>query len=171
VSCTECQAVQAAPPLAPLNPGKWPSRPWARLHTDFAGPFQGKTFLVIIDSKWIEAMSVGSTSSAAAILELRTLFSHYCFPETVVSDNETRFTSRNFEDFLATNGVKHLKSAPYHPANNGLAERSVLIVKRGLKKVTAGSVEERLACVLFAYRITPKALLDWHQMNCYLDAS
>jgi len=158
-SCTECQAVQAAPPLAPLNPWKWPSRPWARLHIDFAGPFQGKTFLVIIDahSKWIEAMSVGSTSSAAAILELRTLFSRYGIPETLVSDNGTGFTSGEFENFLATNGVKHLKSAPYHPATNGLAERAVQIVKRGLKKVTAGSVEERLARVLFAYRITPQS--------------
>ena len=158
-SCTECQAVQAAPPLAPLNPWKWPARPWARLHIDFAGPFQGKTFLVIIDahSKWIEAMSVGSTSSAAAILELRTLFSRYGIPETLVSDNGTGFTSGEFENFLATNGVKRLKSAPYHPATNGLAERAVQIVKRGLKKVTAGSVEERLARVLFAYRITPQS--------------
>ena len=158
-SCTQCQVVQAVPPQAPLNPWKWPSRPWARLHVDFAGPFQGKIFLVIIDahSKWIEAMSVSSTSSAAAISELRTLFSRYGIPETVVSDNGTGFTSKEFQDFLTANGVKHLKSAPYHPATNGLAERAVQIVKRGLKKVTAGSVGERLARVLFAYRITPQS--------------
>ena len=55
--CGECQ-VQSTPPLAPPNPWKWPSRPWARLHLDFAGPFQGKTILVLIDthSKWIEAI-------------------------------------------------------------------------------------------------------------------
>ena len=27
--CIECQEVQSAPPKAPLNPWKWPTRPWA----------------------------------------------------------------------------------------------------------------------------------------------
>ena len=31
-SCHDCQQVQFHPPLAPLHPWKWPTRPWARLH-------------------------------------------------------------------------------------------------------------------------------------------
>ena len=48
--------MQSKLPLALLNPWKWPSRPWARLHLDFARPLQGKTILVLIDvhTKWIE---------------------------------------------------------------------------------------------------------------------
>ena len=55
--CEECQSVQSSPPLAPLHPWKWPTRPWSRLHLDFAGPLFGKMFLILIDphSKWIEA--------------------------------------------------------------------------------------------------------------------
>ena len=64
--CRECQEVQSSPPLAPLHPWKWPTRPWARLHLDFAGPFQGKNILIAIDvhSKWIEAVCTSSTTSS-----------------------------------------------------------------------------------------------------------
>ena len=44
----------------------------------------------------------------------------------------------------------------YHPASNGLAERAVQVVKRGLKKITAGSISSRLAKVLLTYRIQPQ---------------
>ena len=157
--CTQCQEVQSSPPIAPLNPWKWPSRLWARLHLDFAGPFYKKFFLILIDahSKWIEAVCTHSTSSSVVIEELRTVFAKFGLPETIVTDNGTGFVSQEFETFLQKNGIKHVTSAPYHPASNGLAERAVQIVKRGLKKVIDGSVNTRLAKVLFNYRITPQA--------------
>ena len=77
-------------------------------------------------------------------------------PETVVTDNGTCFTSSEFEGFLKKNGIKHFTSAPYHPASNGLAERAVQIVKKGLKKMTEGSISERLARILMSYRLTPQ---------------
>jgi len=90
---------------------------------DFAGPFQGKTILVVIDahSKWIEATCTPSTSSTPVIEELRTLFAKFGLPETIVTDNGSGFTSQEFETFLKANGIKHPTSAPYHPASN-LAE-------------------------------------------------
>ena len=152
-----CQEAQSAPPIAPLNPWKWPTRPWARLHLDFAGRFEGKNILIAIDahSKWVEAVCTPSTSSSAIIEELRTLFAKFGLPESVVTDNGTGFVSQEFETFLKNNGIRHTTSVPYHPASNGLAERAVEIVKKGLKKVTVGSMNTRLAKVLFTYRITP----------------
>ena len=35
----ECQKNQPSPALAPMIPWHWPTRPWSRLHIDFAGPF------------------------------------------------------------------------------------------------------------------------------------
>ena len=156
--CQECQEVRSSPPVAPLNPWKWPSRPWVRLHLDFAGPFLGKNILIAIDahSKWIEATCTPSTSSNAVIEELRTLFAKFGLPESIVTDNGAGFVSEEFKAFLRSNGIKHITSAPYHPASNGLAERAVQIVKRGLKKVTSGSMNTRLAKVLFSYRILPQ---------------
>ena len=137
-TCAECQTVRAAPPVAPLHPWKWPTRPWARLHLDYAGPFLGKMFLVLIDahSKWIEAICTPSATSDVVIQELRTLFAQFGLPETIVTDNGSCFVSEEFETFLKENGDMHIMSAPYHSATNGLAERAVQVLKQGLKKVT-----------------------------------
>ena len=157
--CNQCQEVQSTPPVAPLSPWSWPSRPWTRLHLDFAGPLEGRYTFVLIDahSKWVEASCTSSTSSAAVIGVLQGLFARFGLPETVVTDNGTGFVSQEFEGFLRKNGISHVTSAPYHPASNGLAERAVQIVKKGLKKETTGSMDTRLARVLFSYRITPQS--------------
>ena len=155
--CSRCQVNQSVPPAAPLHPWGWPSHPWTRIHIDFAGPFLGKTFFVLIDahSKWIDAVCTYSSSATAAIEHLRTVFSQFGIPETIVSDNAACFMGEEFNTFTTVNGIKHITSAPHHPASNGLAERAVQIVKSGLRKVTEGSMNTRLAKILFAYRLTP----------------
>ena len=84
--CNECQLNQSNPPVAPLNPWSWPSRPWARVHLDYAGPIEG---LIMIDahSKWIEALPTQSTSSHATIKLLHSIFAQFGLPETIISDN------------------------------------------------------------------------------------
>ena len=156
--CPQCQVHQSTPPVAPLNPWSWPTRPWARLHLDYAGPVEGKMILILIDahSKWIEAIHTPNATSASVIVELRSLFAQFGILETIVTDNGTCFVSSEFKSFLESNGVKHLTSAPYHPASNGLAEHAVQIVKKGLKKIVQGNIRTRLAQVLFAYRLTPQ---------------
>ena len=155
--CNECQLNQSNPPTAPLNPWNWPSRPWARLHIDYAGPFESRYLLILIDahSKWIEAFPAASPSSSVTIDLLRSVFAQFGLPETIVSDNGSCFVSEEFQQFLKSNGVKQVNSAPYHPSSNGLAERAVQIVKKGLKKTTDGTIKSRIARVLFAYRNTP----------------
>ena len=115
--------------------------------------------LIIIDahSKYIEAIPTSGSTSQVVIEELRTLFSRFGLPETIVSDNGTCFTSEEFRQFLKRNGVAQILSAPYHPSSNGLAERAVRVVKRGLRKVTKGSLRSRLATVLFTYRLAPQS--------------
>ena len=155
--CRACQTNRNRPSSAPLHPWEWPGKPWVRLHVDYAGPFLGKMFLVIVDahSKWIEAFPMNHSTSTATIEKLRQIFAVHGLPEILVSDNGTCFTSDMFETFLKRNGVKHLCSAPYHPSTNGLAERAVQVLKRGLKKMVGGTIETRVSRLLAAYRVTP----------------
>ena len=157
--CCHCQEQQSVPPVAPLQPWKWPSRPWVRLHMDFAGPIQGKMALVVVDShmKWVEAYPTDSATSSKVIELSRTLFAQFGIPEVVVTDNGPCFVSQEFETYLTKNGVKHITSAPYHLSSNGLAERAVQLVKKGLKKEKEGSMSSRIARVLMAYRTTPQS--------------
>ena len=48
--------IMMSPLVAQLHTWEWPSQPWSILHIDFAGPFMGKMFLVIVDahSKWLD---------------------------------------------------------------------------------------------------------------------
>ena len=39
------------------------------------------------------------------------------------SDNGKEYTAKIFEDYLKENGIKHETTAPYSPAQNGIAER------------------------------------------------
>ena len=138
-SCHDCQRDRPAPAPAPLHPWEYPSRPWARVHIDLAGPFLGHMFMVLIDahSKWLEVIPLSSTTSGGIIENLRMIFARL---ETLVSDNAPYFSSREFEEFLRRNGIKHVTSAPYHPASNGMAERAVQVFKTGVQRMTVGSL-------------------------------
>ena len=98
---------------------------------DYAGPY-GEMLLVIVDafSILIEVAIMKQTTSTATIRKLREVFAQHGLPDMLVSDNGTNFTSEEFADFMRANGVIYVKTAPYHPSSNGLAERAVQTVKK-----------------------------------------
>ena len=155
--CETCQAHQKNPMKAPIHPWEWPARPWARVHIDYAGPFMGKMFLLIIDahSKWLDVHIVNSPTTAATVEKLRITFSTHGLPEIIVSDNGSAFTSQEFKVFVKKNGIMHVTSAPYHPSTNGLVERAVQTFKQGMSKLRDGTVQTKLSRFLFSYRNTP----------------
>ena len=75
-ACARCQVNRKTPPPVPLHPWEFPAQAWSRLHVDFAGPFRGKLFIVLVDvhSKWLEVAVVSSCSSLCAIKFLRNVF-------------------------------------------------------------------------------------------------
>ena len=98
--CTDCQGSQPLPSVAPLHPCEWPTQPWSRLHLDFAGPFMGHMFLILVDahSKWIEAHIMQSIRSAKTIEKFRIIFSTHGLPRKVVTDNALRLSVRNLRN-------------------------------------------------------------------------
>ena len=158
-ACSGCQHNQKMPTKAPLHPWEWPTAPWQRIHIDYAGLFQNSMFLIVVDahSKWLEVIPVRSTTSSSTIEVLRDLFARFGIPEQIVTDNGAQLVSEEFQAFVRSNGIRHLTSAPYHPATNGLAERAVETSKQALRAMSEISkpVKEKLAKFLIAYRNTP----------------
>ncbi|UYV60233.1 K02A2.6-like [Cordylochernes scorpioides] len=106
-------------------------------------------------SKWPEVIIMNSTTAGNTIRVLRDLFSRYGIPDQVVTDNGPQFVSEEMKYFFKSNGVHHLRSAPYFPATNGLAERFVQTLKRGLKNMRNEELNKSLANFLFTYRTVP----------------
>ena len=115
-------------------------------------------FLLLVDShsKWIDVHITNSSTTAVTIEKLQFTFSSLGLPEILVTDNGPSFSSSEFTDFVKANGIQHVKTVPYHPASNGLAERAVQTFKACIKKLSKGSLQDRVNSFLFKYRTTPQ---------------
>ncbi|KFD51889.1 hypothetical protein M513_07218 [Trichuris suis] len=155
--CSDCQQYRGNPPKAPPRVWNWTPRPWSRIHIDFAGPFRGKTYLLIVDShsKWLDVEQVASTESKEVIRHLARLFATHGLPDVLVSDNGTAFDSGNFRQFCTANRIRFLRVAPYHPSSNGLVERVVQTTKQALRAMASDKWGITLSRFLFNYRLTP----------------
>ena len=49
----------------------------------------------------------------------------------IISDNGAQFVSREFEQFLQYNGIRHSKCALYHPQSNPV-EKFYRVLKEGI---------------------------------------
>ena len=99
-----CQSVEKCLPRE--NPITWPGskKPWRRVHADFAGPINGVTYLVLVDtpSKLPEVITIASNSASDTISVLDKIFATHCLPETIVTDNATQFNSAQFKEHSRT---------------------------------------------------------------------
>ncbi|XP_053689881.1 uncharacterized protein K02A2.6-like [Sabethes cyaneus] len=143
---------------------KWTptTRPFSRIHADFFY-HERNVFLLIVDSfsKWLEViwMKYG-TEAEKVIKNMQSLFTRFGLPDVVVTDNGPPFNSQQFISFLERQGIKVMKSPPYHPQSNGQAERLVRVAKDILKKflldpeIKSLSIQDKLDYFLFGYRNT-----------------
>eukprot|EP00731_Ephydatia_muelleri_P006573 Em0003g821a len=73
--CKGCRAVRQDPKLIPIHPWEFPEGPWRRVHVDFAGPMEGKQFLIVVDafSKWPEVAVIDDVSTEKLLVDLRSI--------------------------------------------------------------------------------------------------
>lgn len=105
------------------------SIPFDVIHIDHYGPIDNsranKHILVIIDAftKFVRLYPAKTTKSREAVVALKDYFRAYSRPKCLISDRGTCFTSKEFEEFLEEEGVKHVKIATGSPQANGQVER------------------------------------------------
>ncbi|XP_011858315.1 PREDICTED: uncharacterized protein K02A2.6-like [Vollenhovia emeryi] len=148
----------------------WPTATtnFHRVHIDFFHKY-GYTFLILVDSrsKWLEVkIMTERTNATETILKLKEIFSVFGLPLELVSDNGPPFNSIEFISFCQANGITPIKSPPYHPQSNGMVERGVQTVKKGLDKILSSErgkmlskevILSSLFSWLFTYRVTPSS--------------
>ena len=158
-SCATCQSHQKSPPCSPSHPSEWLGRPWSRMHVDYAGPFMGKMFLLIIDahSKWMDIHCVNSATSSVTIDKMRSTFASHGLPEIVGTENWFNFVSSEFKSFLQKNGIKHITSALATQVQmDSLSGRYRLLIKGWRNRVTV-LLTAKLARFLVSYPINPQS--------------
>ena len=103
-------------------------------------------------SRYPEVIRMTTTTSAAVITALKSMFSRFGIPEVLRSDNGPQYSSHKFATFAETYGFQLVTSSPRYPQSNGQAERTVQTVKNILKK------SDNRYLALLSYRATP---LPW----------
>ncbi|XP_031328872.1 uncharacterized protein K02A2.6-like [Photinus pyralis] len=75
--CYPCQRAKRNEQYLPLFPWAPPAEAWSRVHIDFAGPFQNKWWLIVVDaySRWLEVVPMSTTTSERTITALMEVFS------------------------------------------------------------------------------------------------
>lgn len=150
-SCVTCAELANFPPKS-LSHWPEPDCVWSRLHADFAGPFLGFKWLVVVDAKSKFAIvknMQSNTSAASLILRFEDIFNCYGFCDFLVTDNGPPFTSSEVKNYLKSCNIEHLTTAPYHPASNGAAERFVRSFKERMKKLVSEGKNVNTALKMF----------------------
>jgi hypothetical protein len=171
--CKACQYFASRPhaPAAELQPIplSWPFAQWGldivgKLHKSWPG---GHVYmLVAIDkfTKWMEAAPVTTQDSTATINFIKSIVFHFGVPHSIVTDNGTNFTSKEFKSYCEGLGIKLKFASIAHLKSNGQVEKANGLICSGIKKRLLGPLEkakhawvDELRFVLWSLRITPNA--------------
>ena len=165
-SCTVSDKGKHSLPIPPLKPVKFPSKPWSKIAIDIVGELHGtpqhaRYLIVLIDlhSKWPEVRPVQTITTKSVLCFLSDLFARWGLPDEIISDNGRQFVSRDFEQYLAQLGIKHSKTALYHPQANGAVERFNRVIKQGIRtyKFENRNFDDSLRSIISNYRSTVQA--------------
>ena len=115
--------------------------------------------LVLVDmySRWPEVGFVSEVKSAQVIEFLEAVFSREGVPSKLQTDNGPQFCSREFEEWLRTYDITHLRSSPYSPQTCGMVERLNRTVKQAAEtaRLTGTPRAVHIRAFLQVYRSTP----------------
>jgi hypothetical protein len=163
--CLECQQVKAEHPhpVGLLQPLPIPDWKWETISMDFITRLpkstkQNDAIMVVVDklSKSSHFVPIKSTCKAIDIANIfmKEIFRLHGMPKEIVSDRDTKFTSRFWKSLMDGFKTNMLFSTTYHPQNDGKIERVNQIVEDMLRMHVMHQPkkwEDYLPLVEFAY--------------------
>ena len=158
-NCEAFVVNQSLNKYTPLQPTPLPRGPWVKVAVDLVGPVNGKFILTYIDyySSYPEAYILKEIPSREVIKALTDIFTRFGFPEELVSDNGKQFISDEFEAFLKSCRIRHIRVSPYYARSNGKLERFHRYLKKNFRAVISEgkSWQKELPKILMTYRASP----------------
>ena len=108
---------------------------------DFVGPFplvKGYDYLWVVVCRltsMVHLIPLTTTTSAAELAELyiREVVRLHGLPESIVSDRDSKFTSKFWREVHRVLGAKLLMSTSFHPQTDGMTERAIRSVSQILR--------------------------------------
>ena len=152
--CPACAASRQLNKNTPLRLVQLPKGPWLKGAVDIVGPIDNKYLVTYVDyfSSFPEAAITRDISSKSIVKILVNIFARHSYPEEIVSDNGPYFVSQEFNRFLSSKGIKHVRSSPYFPRSNGKIERLHRYLKKNFQAITVDGRSWEEEKILMSYR-------------------
>ena len=135
--CATCEACQRSKPSTKLPVGKHhplpiPTKPWDSIGMDFVGPFpesKGFNYLWVIICRMTSMVHLIPVHTTMTAMQLswvyrREIVRLHGLPNTIVSDRNSKFTSKWWRELHRILGAKLLMSTSFHPQTDGQTERA-----------------------------------------------
>ena len=151
-ACQTCQSIDPAP--VHWDRGRLEvSEVWQRIAMDITH-HEGQHYLTLIDcgpTRFAIWRALRRQDSASVTRELEAVFFERGAPVEILTDNDTAFCSRAFEEFRQEWGFRLRLRCAYVPSGNGIAERSHRTIKRIAARKNCTIME-----AVYRYNVTPK---------------
>ena len=143
-------------PRETLQQYEIPAQPWTKIGANLF-ELQGKHYLLVAEyySRFPVIRRLSGLTTQSVIGQLKSIFSEYGIPVTVMSDNGPQFASTEFKEFSKQYRSSHITSSPHYAQANGFIEHMVQTVKMSMKKCLASGHDFNLA--MLVYRATPQS--------------
>ena len=147
VSCAQNKARQQSGADV-LHPLPIPARRWETISMDFVGPLPptpaGHDFLLVVVDKFSKACHLIACAQAVTAADVAQLVYDgvvrlHGFPESIISDRDTRFTSHFWRALWKLSGTQLRMSTSYHPQSDGQTESVNRVVQDILRAYVSDS--------------------------------
>jgi hypothetical protein len=132
-SCERCQRAKTSnqKPPGKLHPLPVPYQPWESIGMDFVGPFPesgGYNYLWVVVCRLTSMVHLIPVNTEITAKELswkylREVVRLHGLPRSIVSDRDSKFTSKWWKELHKMIGTQLLMSTSFHPQTDGQTER------------------------------------------------
>ena len=167
-NCGRCKQFEAIPQIPSMQPIIC-TEPMELVHVDYVGmeatvatqeKIVIKNVLVVVDhfTQYVQTfVTWNQTARTTAQVLYNEYVSVFGFPQRLMSDEGTGFTSKVIEAMCSLLGIEKIRTMPYHPQSNCSAKRVHQTLRRMIRKLDPECHRKwpaHLGSVLIAYNAT-----------------